>query len=393
MKIAFLCSSFTPGHDGVGDYARRLTGELIRYGHEARVMALADKNVPEGTRAEEHIDAGTPLQCLRLSNQSRWEARVEAARRTVQEFDPEWVSLQFVCYGFHPRGWIGSLGRRIRQICGGRKLHLMFHELWIGESIGAPLKYRIEGVLQRHLILRMVRKLAPAVIHTHTPVYRAILGREGIKANLLPLFGNIPVTEPDGGNWLFRELRERSLEITPQNRGEYWLFGFFGALHPEWSPEPLFSVLREAGKARRKTPCFVSIGRLGRAGEQRWSVMKTAYPEFSFAGVGPQSSVNVSRILQAMDFGIATSPVQLLSKSGSAVAMLEHGLPVIVNRNDVCPQVSVTPEDHNPQLIRMEPDFASRLANLKTVMPKSKLPEVTDTLLRALWHPAKLSHF
>ena len=31
------------------------------------------------------------------------------------------------------------------------------------------------------------------------------------------------------------------------------------------------------------------------------------------------------------DFGISSTPVHLLDKSGSAAAMLEHGLPIIVN--------------------------------------------------------------
>lgn len=38
--------------------------------------------------------------------------------------------------------------------------------------------------------------------------------------------------------------------------------------------------------------------------------------------------------METANFGIATSPWQLLSKSGTVAAMLEHDLPVIANRDD-----------------------------------------------------------
>jgi hypothetical protein len=42
----------------------------------------------------------------------------------------------------------------------------------------------------------------------------------------------------------------------------------------------------------------------------------------------------ISKILQCLDLGLATSPRQLIQKSGSVAAMLEHGLPILVTRND-----------------------------------------------------------
>ena len=43
MKIVFLCGSLEPGRDGVGDYTRMLAAEIIRKGHNAAIVALADK--------------------------------------------------------------------------------------------------------------------------------------------------------------------------------------------------------------------------------------------------------------------------------------------------------------------------------------------------------------
>jgi len=42
----------------------------------------------------------------------------------------------------------------------------------------------------------------------------------------------------------------------------------------------------------------------------------------------------VSQLLHAADFGIAAHPWALIGKSGAATAMLEHGLPVLVPRDD-----------------------------------------------------------
>ncbi len=42
----------------------------------------------------------------------------------------------------------------------------------------------------------------------------------------------------------------------------------------------------------------------------------------------------ISKILNTLDLGLATSPRQMIQKSGSAAAMLEHGLTLLVTRND-----------------------------------------------------------
>src|ERR1022692_2576923 len=46
-------------------------------------------------------------------------------------FNPNWVSLQFVPFGFHPKGLPFGLPRHLMSIIGSRPLHWMFHELWV----------------------------------------------------------------------------------------------------------------------------------------------------------------------------------------------------------------------------------------------------------------------
>jgi hypothetical protein len=65
-----------------------------------------------------------------------------------------------------------------------------------------------------------------------------------------------------------------------------------------------------------------------------------------FIHLGEQPARQVSALMLAADFGVAASPWQLIGKSGSAAAMLDHGLPVIVSRNDFqAVDIPALPED------------------------------------------------
>jgi len=49
---------------------------------------------------------------------------------------------------------------------------------------------------------------------------------------------------------------------------------------------------------------------------------------------GEWSAAEISKLLQTLDLGLATTPLEVIQKSGSAAAMLEHGLPLLVIRDD-----------------------------------------------------------
>jgi len=376
MKIVFLTSSLEPSHDGVGDYTRLLAAECQRQGHQVRLIALNDPqiekaSVPTSWEGEcPHEPGGNSWRgrspsrdqnLLRLSFNQPWSDRVRMARDFIEEFSPDFVSLQFVCYGFHPQGIDWQLPSLLKAIVAQRPVHLMFHELWIGAEKNACLKQRFIGMLQRQIILKILHQLEVRVIHTNNPAYIALLHTHGIKATQLPLFGNIPIHEAQ------------------RQPHEGWNFGLFGTLHPIWPPEPLFSHLRETGKKIK----ISHIGRLG-SGQRLWREIKRDYHGvFEFQTLGEQSPETIAGFFSTLDFGIATSPWELIGKSGTVAALLEQGLPVIVNRDEIhYHQWQET--GYSPLLIKMGSDFPARLAAAQPGKPHQILPDVTRQFLQDL---------
>ena len=330
MRIAFLCSGLEPGRDGVGDYMRSLAAECVRQGHVCALVALNDGKAQGAAVFREMQECdGVSMEALRCPEAVAWEDRVREARAFLADFGPDWISLHYVPYGFHPRGLAWRAADDLRAIVGGSPLQIMFHELWIGFGKGAPLKERLVGLAQRHCIFRTLRMLAPRVVHTSNATYAALLRKGGCSVTELPLFGSIPVL-PDPA---FPPGLTAAGVPGDGGREGWWIGAFFGTLHPEWKPEPLTGILLEAAQKAGQRVCLVSAGRLGVAGEAVWEAMRRAYAEkIVFLKLGEQTREQISALFGAADFGVASSPWCLMGKSSSAASMLDHGLPVIVTR-------------------------------------------------------------
>jgi hypothetical protein len=101
--------------------------------------------------------------------------------------------------------------------------------------------------------------------------------------------------------------------------------------------------------------------------------------------LGPRSLAEISQFLNTVDFGIATSPLGLIGKSGTAAAMLEHDLPVIVNREDERRgRADREPLEGYGRFIRLDDTFEHRLAEGRRREPAPRLPNVATRFARAL---------
>ena len=332
MKIAFITGCLESGRDGIGDYTRLLARECVSQGYECCLLSLNDHFLTEISQSEVTADE-VKIPMLRLPVSMPWNQRTAHAENFLALCQPDWVSLQFVPYAFQEKGIVIGLSKWLRPLVQGRQLHIMFHELWIGHHVGAKLKERLIGTVQKFFILRLVKHLQPIVLHTSNLAYVAMLQQLGISASRLPMFGAIPIAEKNGDNWLFPKLQKLGLDIKTENRNQFWLFGFFGTLHPTWPAEPLFTYLNQAGIQHQRRIAFISVGRLG-TGEMLWESLSNNYSsQFVFLRLGEQLPNKISEVLNSIDFGITPTPYLLTGKSGTIAALLEHGLPVIVNDN------------------------------------------------------------
>ena len=337
MRLLFLCSSLEPGRDGVGDYTRSLAYECAQLGHTCALVALSDPHVSAPVEAAEPGGLAT----LRLPANGDMESAV-AFR---EHFAPDWISLQLVAYGLHPKGLLFTATSRLHAVIGSTRLHLMLHELWLGNDAAPRLRHRAIGWLQKTSLRRMLATLRPAIVATTNPVYAALLQTIGVEAEIEPLFGNIPIA-------LFEPLPQPIAAC--HSPGKTWLGVFFGGLYREWKPEPFFGRLGRAAEKAGRRVILAQLGHAGAEGDEVWAELERNHAShFRFLKLGPQPARAISAVLQAADFGIAASPWTLIGKSGSAAVMLEHGLPVIVTRDDFQPRVTTTrPPTEDPLVHR-----------------------------------------
>lgn len=72
----------------------------------------------------------------------------------------------------------------------------MFHELWVGEQPSLPFKHKVMGVVQKHLMMKALKRWAPDCLHTSNRLYQFVLQQNGYQAGRLPIFGNISIATP-----------------------------------------------------------------------------------------------------------------------------------------------------------------------------------------------------
>jgi glycosyltransferase involved in cell wall biosynthesis len=381
MNILFITPSLEPGKDGVGDYTLRLAGALGKKGIHVFCISLADRYVPPKTE----LDFRAPfvksdaLGILRLSADIPWKKRISILQAIIDDFCPDWVSLQYVPYGFDQRGLPFGLPKRLSLLGGDFQWHLMFHELWIGEEPGYSTLQKVIGWLQKMI----VRKLASAIrgrLHTSNPTYQSRLRKAGCPAGMLPIFSNIPVASP-----LFSRrdvLKEAGMDPDLHQAGfGPWIFVLFGAIHPEWDAETLVGRIDYVRKkADRPSPLFILIGRNGREVLRHRVEEECKEHGWGFLEKGELPTVLISSYLQSADFGIATSPLSLIQKSGSVAAMLEHGLPVVVGRFEK----AVEAGEGSKRLIPLDASFENNLLMAKKDVPRAGLDAVTEKFLQSL---------
>lgn len=319
MEILFVCGSAEAGKDGVGDYTRRLCTALLHKNHDVRILALCD-NESNLFRTENQIIGEDEVVVYRIPAATDINQRLIWTKQIINDFQPDWISLQFVPYSFNPRGlpfWLPSF---LKKLKGNHKLHIMFHELWIGMDLNATIKSKCIGLLQKSLISKILKTKDKIVIHTQTDLYKSKISKLGHRAQILPLFSNIIKSNNSNknGNIYHSELK----------------FCVFGNIHYGAPIEQFIYDLKLVLSLSKeiRTLKFVFIGNCGSAIEEWKKVLKAN--EVKYEDTGFLNDLKISEILASCQYGISTTPYLLNQKSGSVASMLDHELAVLcVARN------------------------------------------------------------
>ena len=318
MNILFICGSAEPGKDGVGDYTRRLCGELLRIGYDARMLALCDNHSTSFKYENQVIGEGSVV-VHRIPVSSSKEQRFLWSQDTLNEFQPDWISLQFVPYSFNPRGlpfWLPSF---LQKLKGNHQWQIMFHELWIGMDLNASFKHKYIGLFQQKIISKILKKTNTKVINTQSDLYKSKIAKLGYNAQILPLFSNIKNKE------LNEKIITDKLELK---------FCIFGSIHHGAPVEKFIDELKQVllVSNEKKVLKFVFIGHCGVAIEEWKNILLLNKINFEITGFVTDEEISV--LLSGCQYGIATTPYILSQKSGSLMAMFDHQLPVLcVARN------------------------------------------------------------
>jgi len=304
MNILFICGCQEPGKDGVGDYTLILAHELLKSGIKVAVLSYNDVYINNFIKEENR-----ELQILRLGKNLSSRKRKDLAKAFINTNKPEFISLQFVPYAYHPKGLPWNLGYELSILGKNIPWHIMFHELWIE---GKDLKSRLIAHLQEKIIKRLIHHLDPALVHTSIPIYQSRLENLGIDAMPLPIFSNIKLN------------RNQSLQVT-----KTFNITFFSQLTLRASILEFLIVLIDELKNKQINFKILIIGGSKQAKLELESFFNNVPDIFNnLEQVEFLPADELSQRIKTSNLGITPVPRHLLGKSGSVATFLSHGVPI-----------------------------------------------------------------
>ena len=300
MNIVIIADTDKKGKSGVGDFALLLADSL-------RVLNL---NVVFEV-------LGPPDHSSRLALGER-----------VRRAQPDWVSLHFVPYAYAHRGLVSKHTLPWEQLRGIVGTHILFHEIWIGAHQAASLKQRAIGYIQRRGIQEALGVLRPNVVHCTNSLYSALLQRADIPNKILPLFGNIPVL--NNGSSPYSNLLDDLVQGS--ERADWVVACLFGTIYESVNLLPFIRWLKNKCLAQGKHLLVVSLGHCSTATItfERLASCFAPYNMPYFHVTGKLDECELSYWIRGADCGLATTPFNIIDKSSTAVAFVEHGIPIIV---------------------------------------------------------------
>jgi hypothetical protein len=264
MKILFATACSETGRDGVGDYTNLLAKEVAKQGHKSAILALNDRFV-DSQRIERR---GDDLEVLRLPQSIKGRERGQLIADFKRRFSPDWVSLQFVPYGLNRKGIVAGWGKVLDQLARNARVHIMLHELWIGQNVSSTIRHYLIGLIQRRFIVGLLKRLNPRVVTTSCGPYLHLLEKAKVSTSKLPLFGNIPLSVSLEHDTIYRALSEAGFSVTAESRKRYVFLAMFGGQYDGWITPQLVDFIHLLRNGSGKEVVVVSVGRCGVRGRR-----------------------------------------------------------------------------------------------------------------------------
>ena len=328
MKIVFICGSLEPGMDGVGDYVQRIAGILKTKGHEVTLVALKDRYIKFLQTEKNEI---IQVSVYRIPAIFSMRKRYSIISKIIEELKPDWISLQYVGFSYERYGLPLEMPFYLRDMARNSKLQITLHELWCGMDEFSKWTEQVLGFAQKLFLKSLITIVKPDLIFTSIEFYKDELSALGIKSIVAPVFGNIPLYEFAPDDTWNKYTYESGLQLITKNLKDWLVITFFGTVYPCPGLDNLLNSTLEAAKKENQSLAVISIGnnRLNNVEETIKLFRNTKY--FSL-GILPAEIIN--RIFDLTTFGVLTSPANRLNKSGSAIAMLERGIPILISPLD-----------------------------------------------------------
>jgi hypothetical protein len=244
-------------------------------------------------------------------------------------------SIQFAPYAYANNGIPTTILNLLARKLKNKRVHLNFHEIWVGAYPRANWKERVIGWLQKKLTIRFINKCKPVWVTSSNAAALDRLKQAAIQARFLYLFGNIPYSE--------------NSKAIP--KGHTLKVAFFGTPYADFPYDRIGEFFSTLSKTSGKKLEIILIGRQREdAGtENLYSLCKKN--GFLVERTGALSTNLISELLQKCLIGVSTTPYDVIGKSGATAAMLEHGLPVLAYDDGDTPQESLfVPEPFQDQV-------------------------------------------
>jgi hypothetical protein len=297
---------------------------LCDAGYQAIIVALNDKHLQVDEIKEYQYDEEKKIAVLRYSQFLQWKKKIKKLQNIVNDSDPDWISFQYVSYGFDKKGLPFYLPKMLQQLSGHFKWHFMFHETWAGISDSVALRHRIYGYFQKRIAVSLIRSLKPEKITTTNILYQLVLREKNINASCIPLFSNISVHQRDEA---FLASIEMEYDVSLKNEA-YYKLGIFGTSYPEANLYSVIPGFIESKKTNQKVVLLI-FGKNGRP-EEIFKLKKHLPPTIIVAELGELNEASVSSVMSILDEAVLCTPVEYMGKSGAYAALKLHDVKVAI---------------------------------------------------------------